>query len=50
MVGVPAHRIGWMSANGERLKLPADGNGEATCPATGQRYVLENGVCRAITD
>lgn len=48
MVGVPAVRIGWMSANGERLKLPAEGNGEATCPATGQRYVLENSVCRAI--
>jgi UDP-2-acetamido-3-amino-2,3-dideoxy-glucuronate N-acetyltransferase len=48
MVGVPAVRIGWMSAHGERLKLPAEGNGEATCPATGQRYVLENGVCRAV--
>jgi UDP-2-acetamido-3-amino-2,3-dideoxy-glucuronate N-acetyltransferase len=48
MVGVPAGRIGWMSAHGERLKLAAEGNGEATCPATGQRYVLENGVCRAI--
>ncbi len=50
MVGVPAVRIGWMSAHGERLALPADGNGEASCPATGTRYVLENGVCRALED
>lgn len=50
MVGVPAKRIGWMSAHGERLKLPADGDGEATCPATGMRYVLENGICRALQD
>lgn len=50
MVGVPAVRIGWMSAHGERLALPADGNGEASCPATGTRYVLENGFCRALED
>lgn len=50
MVGVPAKRIGWMSAHGERLKLPAEGDGEATCPATGTRYVLENGICRALPD
>lgn len=50
MVGVPAVRIGWMSAHGERLALPAEGSGEARCPATGQRYVLENGVCRALHD
>ncbi|MGE0023292.1 MAG: acyltransferase [Hyphomicrobium sp.] len=50
MVGVPAVRIGWMSEHGERLELPAEGNGEATCPATGQRYVLENGICRPVMD
>ena len=48
VVGVPAVRIGWMSAHGERLALPADGSGEASCPATGTRYVLENGACRAL--
>lgn len=48
MVGVPATRIGWVSQHGERLGLPADGNGAAACPATGQRYVLENGICRAL--
>jgi UDP-2-acetamido-3-amino-2,3-dideoxy-glucuronate N-acetyltransferase len=40
MVGVPARRIGWMSQHGERLALPAGGQGEALCPATGERYVL----------
>ena len=41
MVGVPARRIGWMSAHGERLDLPARGEGEAACPATGDRYRLD---------
>jgi UDP-2-acetamido-3-amino-2,3-dideoxy-glucuronate N-acetyltransferase len=40
VVGVPAQRIGWMSRHGERLALPASGHGEATCPATGERYRL----------
>ncbi len=41
VVGVPARRIGWMSRHGERLALPLRGEGEARCPATGERYVLE---------
>jgi len=41
MVGVPARRIGWMSRHGERLDLPASGQGEAACPATGERYRLD---------
>jgi UDP-2-acetamido-3-amino-2,3-dideoxy-glucuronate N-acetyltransferase len=40
VVGVPAKRIGWMSRHGERLALPASGDGEAACPATGERYRL----------
>lgn len=40
VVGVPARRIGWMSRHGERLALPAAGEGEAACPATGERYRL----------
>ena len=40
MVGVPARRIGWMSAYGEQLDLPAEGEAEAVCPHTGERYVL----------
>ncbi len=41
MMGVPARRAGWMSAHGERLDLPPSGQGEARCPATGERYVLD---------
>lgn len=41
MVGVPAKQIGWISQHGEKLDLPVKGKGEATCPATGKRYVLE---------
>jgi len=44
VVGVPARRIGWMSRHGERLALPASGNGEAECPATGERYRLDGEV------
>lgn len=45
VVGVPARPIGWMSRYGERLDLPADGDGEAVCPHTGERYVLAAGRC-----
>ncbi|MBL8306869.1 MAG: N-acetyltransferase [Rubrivivax sp.] len=41
MVGVPARRAGWMSRHGERLALPPSGQGEAACPATGERYRLD---------
>ncbi len=47
VVGVPARQIGWMSRHGARLDLPPDGDGEAACPATGERYLLRQGVCRA---
>lgn len=43
MAGVPARRIGWMSAFGERLDLPDDGAGECVCPQSGDRYKLRNG-------
>jgi UDP-2-acetamido-3-amino-2,3-dideoxy-glucuronate N-acetyltransferase len=46
VVGVPAKRIGWMSRYGEQLDLPVDGNGEARCPHTDDRYVLAGGMCR----
>ena len=46
VVGVPARRIGWMSEHGERLELPARGEGEATCPATGQKYRLQGQTVR----
>jgi UDP-2-acetamido-3-amino-2,3-dideoxy-glucuronate N-acetyltransferase len=43
MVGVPARQAGWMSRFGERLALPVSGEGQATCPQTGDRYVLRDG-------
>jgi len=45
MVGVPARQIGWMSRHGERLDLPLQGDASATCPGTGERYVLKDGRC-----
>ncbi|XUO85773.1 acyltransferase [Halomonas sp. KM007] len=41
MVGVPARQIGWMSQYGEQLELPLEGQGEAVCQHTGDRYVLD---------
>ena len=41
MVGVPAQQIGWMSAYGERVELPLEGQGTWTCPHTGDHYQLE---------
>ena len=40
MVGVPARQIGWMSEYGEQLDLPLNGQEEAICPYTKQRYQL----------
>ena len=48
VVGVPAQRIGWMSRHGERLALPATGDGDAACPATGERYRLAGDVLTLI--
>lgn len=44
MVGVPARQVAWMSRFGERLALPLAGDGEASCPHTGERYILRNGI------
>lgn len=45
MAGVPARQIGWMSRHGARLDLPLSGDGETACPHTGERYLLQDGVC-----
>jgi UDP-2-acetamido-3-amino-2,3-dideoxy-glucuronate N-acetyltransferase len=42
VVGNPARHTGWMSEYGHKLKF--DANGEATCPESGQRYALKNGM------
>ncbi len=43
MLGVPARQAGWMSRFGERLALPLDGEAEAVCPHTQDRYQLRGG-------
>jgi UDP-2-acetamido-3-amino-2,3-dideoxy-glucuronate N-acetyltransferase len=40
VVGNPAKQIGWMSKAGVRLKFDEDGM--ATCPETGERYIMKN--------
>ena len=42
VVGNPARLIGWVSEYGHRLRF--GGDGYATCPESGVRYVLRNGV------
>jgi UDP-2-acetamido-3-amino-2,3-dideoxy-glucuronate N-acetyltransferase len=44
VVGVPARRTGWMSRYGERLALPASGQGSTVCSHTGDRYTLRGDV------
>jgi UDP-2-acetamido-3-amino-2,3-dideoxy-glucuronate N-acetyltransferase len=50
VVGTPARQIGWMSAYGERLNLPLAGEAEATCPNTGEHYLLRGGTLVRTTD
>jgi UDP-2-acetamido-3-amino-2,3-dideoxy-glucuronate N-acetyltransferase len=50
MAGVPARQKGWMSRFGERLDLPLSGTGEAVCPHTGDRYVLDQNGCTLVAD
>lgn len=40
VVGVPARQIGWMSEYGEQIPLPLQGEGQYTCPRSGQHYKL----------
>jgi len=40
MVGVPARQLGWMSAHGERMTLPLQGEALWVCPHSGDRYAL----------
>ncbi len=42
VVGNPARQIGWMSEYGHRLQFDTDGR--ATCPESGQKYQLANGI------
>ncbi len=46
VVGNPAKQVGWMSRHGEKLEMPLSGDCNATCPVTGDKYELNDGVCR----
>lgn len=48
IAGVPARRIGWISRHGQRLALPLEGDGVATCAATGETYRLKQGCCECL--
>jgi len=41
VVGNPARQMGWMSEYGHRLEF--DASGRATCPESGEEYVLRDG-------
>lgn len=42
VVGNPARQSGWVSEYGHKLNFAPDGT--ATCPESGQKYVLQNGA------
>ena len=46
VVGNPAQQIGWMSEYGHKLKF--DKEGLATCPESGERYKIEDGIVTKI--
>ncbi|MEJ1239090.1 acyltransferase [Chryseolinea sp. T2] len=46
VLGNPARHVGWMSEFGHKLLFDSDGL--ATCPESGQRYRLDNGVVTRI--
>lgn len=48
MVGVPARQIGWMSAFGEQLDLVLEGDDEAVCHFTGDRYILRGNKIKRV--
>jgi UDP-2-acetamido-3-amino-2,3-dideoxy-glucuronate N-acetyltransferase len=48
VAGNPARQLGWMSRHGEKLDLPLEGDGAATCPASSERYEIRRGVVRLL--
>ena len=46
--GVPARILGWVSRAGRRLDLPAEGDGSATCPETGEAYELKGAYLQPV--
>lgn len=48
VAGVPAKQIGWMSRAGERLEFSDGVKTHATCPSSGDVYLLKNSQCQLI--
>ncbi|HPG09234.1 MAG TPA: four helix bundle protein [Saprospiraceae bacterium] len=46
LVGNPARQIGWMSAHGHRLDFGPDN--KATCPGSGDTYLLDQGTVKPV--
>jgi acetyltransferase-like isoleucine patch superfamily enzyme len=44
MVGSPARQVGWVGRAGVRLR--EDAPGQYTCPRTGERYLMTDGIMR----
>jgi UDP-2-acetamido-3-amino-2,3-dideoxy-glucuronate N-acetyltransferase len=44
VAGVPARHVGWVSRLGRKLDLPAEGDGRALCPESGETYELRAGI------
>lgn len=44
LIGIPAKQIGWISAYGERLDLPLNGNGEYICANQNVKYILKENI------
>lgn len=47
MVGNPARQTAWVSEYGHKLSF--DNQGKATCPETGQYYLLQDGLVKRIS-
>jgi UDP-2-acetamido-3-amino-2,3-dideoxy-glucuronate N-acetyltransferase len=48
VVGNPARQVGWMSEYGHRLNF--DVSGYAVCPESNERYQIQDGIVRKLTD
>jgi len=48
VLGNPARHVGWMSEYGHRLNF--DNNGIAICPESNEKYILEEGLVRKLSD
>jgi UDP-2-acetamido-3-amino-2,3-dideoxy-glucuronate N-acetyltransferase len=46
MIGTPAKQAGWVSAYGEKIPLPIEGNGKWKCTHTGDVYALEASIMK----